>query len=56
MKECRKSPISSRLDDNLALQLKIRAAKEDCTWKEIVPALLNDYLKGDSQPEKKTTE
>lgn len=48
--------ISIRLDRDLALQLKIRAAEEDCSQKEIVSTLLKDYLKGDQQSEKKTTE
>ena len=51
-----KKSISIRLDKDLAMQLKIRAAEEDCTQKEIVSTLLKDYLNGDQQSEKKTTE
>ena len=37
-------------------RLKIRAAEEDCSQKEIVSTLLKDYLNGDPQSEKKTNE
>ena len=53
MKECPKVSISIRLDRDLAIQPKIRAAEEDCSEKEIVSASLNDYLKGEQQSMKK---
>lgn len=51
-----KKSISIRLDKDLAMQLKIRAAEEDFSQKEIVSTVLKDYLKSDQQSEKKTTE
>jgi hypothetical protein len=47
-----KKSISICLDKDLAMQLKIRAAEEDVTQKEIISELLKGYLYGATQSEK----
>ncbi|MEI6294035.1 MAG: hypothetical protein WCP36_10145 [Methanomicrobiales archaeon] len=51
-----KKSISIRLDKDLVQQLKIRAAEQDITQKEIVSTLLKDYLNGGPRTEKMTNE
>jgi hypothetical protein len=46
MKECRNNQSPSGRTPDLAMQLKIQAAEEDCSQKEIISTLLKGYLNG----------